>query len=585
MFNRLFAAVVALSFALPAQAQQARPVDQPTASLFEKSASPRTPASTAATGRGVVSAADSRAAAAGAEMLRLGGSATDAAIAAAIALTVVEPQSSGLGGGAFYVVRGRDGAVRTIDGRETAPAAAGPGWFLGADGKPMEYRKAVESGRSVGVPGLVALSAKAHAADGRLAWAQLFQPAIRLARDGWVLTPRFTRTLGFRTALLPASEAGRRFLAADGKPLPTGARVRAPDLAATLASIAAGGRGAFYAGPLAVSIATAVSRDPRGGAPMTPADLAAYRAEDRAPVCGRYRGWRLCGMGPPSSGGIAVLQVIAQLERFDLKRMGRDSANAWHLIAESQRLAFADRDAWLGDPGFAPVPAAGLLDPAYLAQRSALISPDRAMTTVTAGTPPGAPPAAAATPSPESGTSAIVAADSRGNVVSLTSTIESIFGSGLSAGGFFLNNELTDFDFVGQKNGRPVPNRVQAGKRPRSSMAPMIVETPDGRVYASVGAAGGSTIIAQVAKSIIAMVDWGLSPEAAIAEPVVFATPARFAYERGTKLDGYAATWKALGHDPTPADLPLKTNALVRAGQGWRGAADYRSEGQAVAAR
>ncbi|MDT7933529.1 MAG: gamma-glutamyltransferase [Sphingomonadaceae bacterium] len=577
-------ALTAAALAAPAAAQTARAaVDQPTASLFENQ-SRRAPAATAASGRALVSAADPRAAQAGAEMLRMGGSATDAALAAAIALTVVEPQSSGLGGGAFFVARDAKGAWTTIDGRETAPAAAGPNWFIGSDGKPLGRRAAVESGRSVGVPGLIALSAKAHAQGGRLPWRALFQPAIRLARDGWTLTPRFVRTVGFSTQLVANSPAGRRFLDAEGKPLQVGARVTAPELAATFEAIAKAGPDAFYRGPIAAEIARTVSQDPRGGAPMTIADLAAYRAVQRQPVCGRYRGWQLCGAPPPDSGPVAVLQVLGALERFDLKRLGPDNAASWHLIAEAERMAYADRDAWVGDPGFTPVPTDGLTDPAYLAERSALIREDRAQPRVVAGTPPGAPAAPQATAVLENGTSAIVAADPAGAVVSLTSTVESIFGSGLSAGGFVLNNQLTDFDFQPVRDGRPAANRVDGGKRPRSSMAPIIAIAPDGRVIA-VGAAGGSTIIAQVAKTLIALIDWGMSPEAAIAEPVIYATPERTAIERGSKLERMAATLKALGHNVVVSDLPTKTQALLRSGSVVRGGADYRTEGQAVAVR
>lgn len=573
---------------MPALAQQARPVpvDQPVQSLFERNPNPRKLADTAAEGRGVVSAADPRAAEAGLEMLRRGGSATDAALAMAFALTVVEPQSSGLGGGAFYVAHdARTGRIETIDGREVAPAAARPDRFLGADGKPLPQRQAVESGRSVGVPGLVALAAKAHSANGRLPWATLFEPAIRLARDGWTLSPRFVRTLGVRARMVGNTPAAALFYGPDGKPLPIGTHVRAPRLAQTFEAIAAGGSEAFYAGPLANEIAHAVSADPRGGGGMTAADLAAYRPVARQPVCGGYRGWRVCGMGPPATGAVAVIQILGQLQRFDLAKLGRDNPLAWHLIAESMRLALADREAWMGDPAFAPVPTDGLVDPAYIAARSALIRTDRAMPSVSAGLPPGAPPPPFAGSSGGGGTSAMVAADRDGNVVTLTSTIESIFGSGLMAGGFFLNNELTDFDFIPERGGRPSPNRVEAGKRPRSSMAPILLYSPDGRLKAALGAAGGTTIIAQVAKTAIAIIDWKLPPEVAIAEPVIFAGPGRFAYERGTRLDGMVAAWAALGHEPQPADLPLKANAIVRNGTKWRAAGDYRSEGEARAIR
>lgn len=579
--------LIALALAAPAVAlaQTAR-INPKTARLFERPTTMRTPASTAAQGPSVVSSADPRAAAAGAQMLAQGGTAADAAIATAIALTVVEPQSSGLGGGGFFVFHdAKTGRMVTIDGRETAPAAALPTRFLGSDGKPLDHADAVWGGGSVGVPGTVAIAARAHAHFGKLPWATLFQPAIRLARDGWVLSPRGARVLAAAGTMVAASANARTFIGADGKSLPAGTRVTDPALADTLEAVARGGSDAFYHGPVAEGIAHAVSTAPRAPSPMTAADLANYRVVERTPVCGTYRGWRVCGMGPPSSGAVALIQILGQLERFDLARLGRDNPIAWHLIAESQRLAYADREAWIGDPGFTPVPTDGLIDPAYIAARSALIRTDRAMPTAPAGTPPGAPAPPAASDNEVAGTSHIVAADAAGNVVSWTSTIESIFGSGQVSGGFFLNNELTDFDFQPTRGGRPAPNALAPGKRPRSSMTPTIIYAPDGHLWGAVGAAGGATIIAQVAKTVIGMIDWHLSVEDAVALPVLYANGRRIALEKGTRLDGMAATLKAMGHTVVSADLPTKTGALVRMGTGWRAAADNRTEGQAVAAQ
>lgn len=569
----------------PTLAQTAK-VEPRLSRLFERPTTMRSPASTAAEGAGVVSAADPRAAEAGAEMLRCGGSAADAAVATAIALTVVEPQSSGLGGGGFFVGHNaRTGSMVTIDGRETGPAAALPTRFLGPDGKPLNHSEAVWGGGSVGVPGTVALAARVHEHFGRLPWATLFEPAIRLARGGWVLSPRFERILAADTEMVAASANARIFLRADGTPLPVGTRVTNPALATTLETVARGGADAFYRGPIAEQVARAVSTAPRAPSPMTASDLAGYRVVERTPVCGAYRGWRVCSMGPPSSGGVALIQILGQLQRFDLAKLGRDNPIAWHLIADSQRLAYADREVWLGDPGFVAVPTDGLIDPGYIAQRSALIRVDRALGPVQPGTPPGAPTPPAGSDSEVPGTSHIVAADKAGNVVSWTSTIESIFGSGQVAGGFFLNNEMTDFDFVPTRGKRPAPNAMAPGKRPRSSMAPTLVYAPDGRLFAAVGAAGGATIIAQVAKTIIGMVDWGLSPEDAVALPVLYANGPRVALEKGTRLDAMMATLKAMGHQVVSADLPTKTGALVRVGDHWRAAADNRTEGQAVAVR
>ena len=575
--------LIALALASPAMAQTAR-IEPQTARLFERAANARSPASTAAQGAAVVSSADPRAGAAGAEMMRRGGNAADAAIATVIALTVVEPQSSGLGGGGFFVFHdAKTGRMVAIDGRETAPAAALPTRFLGADGKPVDHFQAVWGGGSVGVPGTVALAARVHQRFGKLPWADLFAPAIRLARDGWMLSPRGARILGAAHEMVAGSALASVFLGSDGSPKPAGARLTNPALAATLEAVARGGPDAFYKGPIAEGIARAVSQAPRAPSPMTAADLANYRVVERTPVCGTYRGWRICSMAPPSSGGVALIQILGQLERFDMTKLGRDNPIAWHLIAESQRLAYADREVWAGDPGFVPVPTDGLIDPDYIAARSALIRLDRALPAAQPGTPPGAPVPPPGSDSEVPGTSHIVAADAAGNVVSWTSTIESIFGSGQVAGGFFLNNELTDFDFAPTRDGRPAPNALAAGKRPRSSMAPTLIYTPDGRLYGAIGAAGGATIIAQVAKTVIALIDWHLSVEDAIALPVLYANGPRVALERGTRLDGMAAALKAMGHNVVLADLPTKTGAVVRVRGGWRAAADNRTEGQAVA--
>lgn len=579
------AASLTLLFTASAAAQPAPPprVEPQVARLLETAAK-RAPASTAATGRMVVTAADPRAAAAGMAMLRAGGTATDAALATAIALAVVEPQSSGIGGGAFFVGVDERGRVSALDGRETGPAAVRADRFVGPDGKAMPFREAVESGRSVGVPGLVALAAEAHRRGGKVAWARLFAPAIALARDGWVLTPRFARTLTLRRALLATGGGRAIFFDPAGEPLTAGTRVRNPALAATLERIARLGRDGFYRGPVAAAVARAVGTDPRGGAPMTAADLSGYRVAERTPLCGRYRGWRLCGMPPESSGTVAVLGILGMLEAHDLRALGPTSPVAWHLFADAMRLALADREAYLGDPAFAPVPTAGLVDPTYLRARGALLRTEVALADVRAGTPPGLDPAMApGRGGVEKGTSSLAAVDAAGRMVVMTSTIESIFGSGVFAGGFPLNNELTDFDLVPTRDGRPVPNAPAAGKRPRSSMAPMLLWRPDGTLFGAVGAAGGTTIIAQVAKAVIAMVDWGMTPEDAVAAPALFAAGARFSFERGTAMDAMAPVWEAMGHKPVGGDLPLKANVIARVPGGWRGAGDPRTEGQAVA--
>ncbi len=528
--------------------------------------------------RGLVSAADSRAAEAGADILRKGGSAADAAIATMLALTVVEPQSSGIGGGGFYVAASPDGSIETIDGRETAPAAARPDWFLGADGQPLAHRKAVESGLSVGVPGNIALAAEAHRRSGKLAWGALFEPAIKLARDGWTLSER-SRDFLLRARTTAARDpAGKAlFYGADGEPVAAGTLVRNPALAATLERLAAGGADAFYKGALASDIAGTVAADtPRPGG-MTAADLAAYRVRPRQPVCGTYRLHRICGMGPPSSGATTVLAILGQLERFDMAALGKDSPIAWHLFAESQRLAYADRERFLADPDFIAVPTTELIAPAYLAKRSALIDPGRTMATAEPGL--DLPPPDGMEP-PERGTSHFVVIDKAGNAVSYTSTIESPFGSGLMAGGFHLNNELTDFSFVPAVGGVPVANRAEGGKRPRSSMAPTLVYAPDGTLMMALGAAGGATIPVQVSKVLIGVIDFRLTLNEALALPVLFSPADTVFIEQGSALEAMIPALAALGHrDVRSRELPLKANAAIRTATGWKGAADPRSEG------
>ncbi len=552
--------------------------------------------------RGMVSAADPRAAEAGTEMLRTGGSATDAALATLLALNVVEPQSSGIGGGGFLIVADGNGKVETIDGRETAPATATPDWFR-MGGQYLSTPQAIPGGLSVGVPGNVALMAAAHRRHGRLAWRRLFAPAIRLARDGFAMTPRFVQFLDhYRVdAKLPPEQRNLQFIAtggsalsaesralyygADGSPLPVGSVIRNPALAAMLETLAAKGPRAFYTGANAAAIARTVSTAPRNPAPMTVADLAAYKAPLRAAICAKYRGYRLCGMGPPSSGATTVFGILGLLERFDMAALGKDSPVAWHLIAEAERLAYADRERYLADSDFVFVPVAGLLAPDYLASRSQLIAADHAMAGVAAGTPPGAPIAQSDTMTPDvPSTSHFVAVDRRGQVVSMTSTVESAFGSGLMVSGYFLNNELTDFSLVPDREGKPVANRVEPGKRPRSSMSPTLVFAPDGKLRLAIGAAGGSTIPVQVVKAIIGVIDWKLSAQDAIALPVIYAPGGDPVFvEQGSSLEAMAPALRALGHATVTArTMPLKANAIEVSGGRLEGAADPRSEGRAV---
>jgi len=535
---------------------------------------------------GVVSAADPRAAEAGAEMLRAGGSATDAAIATMLALTVVEPQSSGIGGGGFYVRGAPDGTVQTIDGRETAPAAATPAWFLDEDGKPRPFMDAVMSGLSVGVPGNLRLAAMAHAEHGKLPWTKLFEPAIKLAREGFAISPRLHEFLGeARNRAAADAEGQGLFFDPAGNPLAAGTVVRNPQLAETLARIAAEGADVFYSGENASAIAVRVAAETPHPQGMTVADVQGYEAKERPPVCGIYRVWRICGMGPPSSGATTVFAILKQLEAFDLAALGKDSPVAWHLFAESQRLAFADRELYLADTDHVAVPVAGLIDADYLAARGRLISKDSTMGSVAAGTPAGAPSIALADGDEpaENGTSHFVVIDRLGNAVSYTSTIEGSFGSGIMVGGYYLNNELTDFSFTPEKGGAPVANRVEGGKRPRSSMAPTVVYDADGALVLAIGAAGGATIPVQVAKALIGVLDWKLPAEEAIGLPLLYSPGDTVFIEQGSALEAMIPALRELGHASiTPRSLPLKANAVQRGPSGWIGAADPRSEGAAV---
>jgi len=533
----------------------------------------------AATAQGVVSAADPRAAAAGTEILREGGSATDAAIAVMLALNVVEPQSAGIGGGAFFLQYNvKTNKILTIDGREAAPMAATDHWFYGPDGQPLDHRAAVPGGRSVGVPGTLRAMALAHSRGGKLPWASLFAPAIKLARDGFTASPRLNNAL---RSYAPHVDAGVRaiFYGADGKPLAVGTRVTNAEQAALLERVAKLGPDSFYVGPQAEKLVQTVNNAARNPSKMTTGDLASYAAKDRPVLCGKYRGYKVCSMGPPSSGGVTVLMILAQLERFDMAKLGKDSPVAWHLFAESSRLAYADRDLYVGDPDYVQVPLAGLLDRKYLASRSALIHADRSMDKIEAGLPAGAPKRVKSQSQEVHGTTSLSVVDQAGNVAQVTTTIESPFGSGLSVDGTLLNNELTDFDIVPDKDGYLAANRVEGGKRPRSSMAPTIVYGPDGKVRLAVGAAGGSTIIAQVSKAIIGVVDWKLSAQDAIALGLLYAPGPVATAEKGTQLDAMLPALQGLGEKVQSGPLGLKANAVERVKGVWTGGADPRSEG------
>lgn len=477
-----------------------------------------------------VIAANPLAARAGMEVLERGGSAVDAAIATQAMLSLVEPQSSGMGGGAFInYFDAETGSVIIYDGRETAPAGASRTMFLGDDGERLGFREAVVSGRASGVPGAVAALAMAHEEHGALPWSNLFGSAIETAQQGFIVSPRLGRFLQIEFPQLSVPDADAYFSRPDGSRLQVGDRLVNADYADFLTRLAAEGPAALYSGSTAAEIVARTQAGPLGGT-MTLADLAAYRPIRRDPVCRPYRVYLVCAPPPPSSGA-AFLQLLGLLERTDIADRGPSDPQAWFLFAEASRLMYADRDAYFGDVPTVPIP--GLLDPAYLDARAALIG-DSAMAPPEAGRPEGAPlPVDDHTMEP-AGTSHFIVRDARGNVVSITTTVESIFGSGRMVDGFFLNNQLTDFSFdpLGA-DGNESPNAVAPGKRPRSSMIPLILLDADGDFAGAIGSAGGNSIPAYVGKSLVAAIDWGLSMQDALAQPNLVARGSRIGGEVG----------------------------------------------------
>jgi len=456
----------------------------------------------------------------GYDILEKGGTAIDAAVAVQLMLNLVEPQSSGLGGGTFllYWDAGNKNLV-SYDGRETAPAAAKPDYFLDQNGAPMDWWKAVKGGRSVGVPGTLKLLEAAHEDYGSLAWPTLFTPTIKLARKGFEVSPRLAASIkdAKTRGLMEFKETRSYFFDQQGDPLKVGSLLRNPLFAATLEAIAEDGSKAFYTGELAQAMVDKVRNHGQPGGLITLEDLAAYRAVIRSPVCSSYRKFEVCGMGPPSSGALTVGQILGILEHFDLPEIGM-GVDAVQLYSEAAKLAYADRSLYIADSDFISMPTTGLLNKDYLKQRARLVSINHAMDSARPGSPPwSAPVSYTPDKSPElPGTSHISIVDKQGNIVSMTTSIETGFGSRLMVGGFLLNNEMTDFSFRPSLNGRPVANRVEGGKRPRSSMAPTIVFKGDRQPVLVIGSPGGSRIINYVAKTIIAVLDWNMDIQEAV---------------------------------------------------------------------
>lgn len=549
--------------------------------------------------RFMVAAANPLATDAGYQTLKAGGSALDAAIAVQMVLALVEPQSSGIGGGAFLLHW--DGKnVAAWDGRETAPAAAGERLFLLADGpnagKPMAFRDAVAGGRSVGVFGAVRMLEAAHREHGQLPWAALFQPAITLAEQGFRMSPRLNTLLKGETVLKGDAQALAYFYASDGQPQPVGTLMRNPALAEVLRAIASRGSAALNSGAVAADVVKRVRGHATNPGLLSEADLAGYTAKRRESICTDWKAiYRVCGFPPPSSGHIAVMQILGLMERSAPVAVPLTdklpSADWLHSYTESARLAYADRAQYLGDPDFVQPPAGrwtSLLDDAYLKQRAALIGA-QSMNTAKPGVPTGAQSAFAPQPDQvEAGTSHISIVDAQGRAVAMTTTIEDVFGSRLMSdggtgkpGGFLLNNQLTDFSFAPvDAEGKPIANRVQPGKRPRSSMSPMLVfDKRDGQLLMSLGSPGGAAIIHFAAKTLVGTLDWGLDAQRAIDLPNFGSFNGPTVLEKGRFPAATLDALRTRGHTVNEIDMTSGLQAIQRQGSGWYGGADPRREG------
>ncbi len=531
----------------------------------------------------MVAAANPHAVEAGARILRAGGTAADAMVAVQTVLGLVEPQSSGLGGGAFLVwYDAASGELTTLDARETAPLAATPTLFQDENGEPLKFYDAVVGGRSVGTPGTPALLEAAHRRWGRANWPSLFEPAIQLAEEGFAVSPRLAALVEGDADRLGRFAHTAAYFLPGGAPLRAGDTLLNPDYAATLRALAEGGAAAFYTGPIAADISRTVQTAEGNPGVLSTVDLALYQVRERPAVCAQYRDFEACGMGPPSSGALTVGQILGMLDSYDLAAMGPDSAEAWRLIGDASRLAFADRGRYMADSDYVPVPVQGLVAADYLASRAELLQGDDALPEVAPGAPEFdhalllADDESIELPS----TSHISIVDSYGNVLSMTTTIENAFGSRLMTNGFLLNNELTDFSFRSHKDGVPIANRLEPGKRPRSSMAPTIL-LRDGQPVLAIGSPGGSRIIGYVAKSIVAWADWGMDIQEALAMPHLVNRFGTYDLEAGTGAEDLGEALTEMGFKVNARDLTSGLHA-IEIGEGLKGAADPRREGIAL---
>ena len=538
----------------------------------------------------MIATANPLAAEAGRKILRRGGSAIDAAIAAQMVLNLVEPQSSGIGGGGFLMhYNAKTGEIATYDGRETAPAGATPGMFLGADGKPRKFFDAVVGGLSVGVPGTLRMLEMAHRENGNRPWNELFEPAITLAADGFAVSKRLHGLIARDKYLKTFRPTASYFYDPAGQPWPVGHILKNLKLAETLGVISWQGADAFYDGPLTDSIIKTVATASKNPGSLSRDDMKNYKAVKRDPVCLFYQQWLVCGMGPPSSGGISTLQTLGILQYFDLAALNpgdgkAPDAKTVHLIAEASKLAFADRAVYIADPDFIPVPVAGMLDPGYLELRAQEILPGKATSPTLPGMPglSGAWNFAPSGDGPGISTTHLSIIDGDGNAVAMTSSIENAFGSRLMVNGFLLNNQLTDFSFAPENDQGPVANSVEAGKRPRSSMAPTMVFDGSGKVVMALGSPGGSNIIGYVAKTLIAALDWDWDMQHAIDLPHFTNRNGPTDLEAGTDMEALKTAMETLGHTVRIRAMTSGLHGIrVRDGK-LVGGADHRREGVAL---